>query len=288
MATRHGSSPAFSCSSTTSRSSRASEPWWARAIGSSASSFSRSASRSAARRLLTKISVERCSRDELEQLRVHRRPDRLARAPPGPRTGRARGPAAPARPSTPPARGSSGRAACARRCRRPCSAACGPTMKRPTSSSGFCVADSPTRWTSRPACSTRRSSVSARCAPRLVWATAWISSRITVSVPAKISRAPAGEHQVQRLRRGDQHVRRVLDHVAPLALRRVAGADGHVELGPDPAQRRAQVLLHVVGERLQRRDVDEPGALVARRRRGSGPARRGTRPASCPSRWARR
>jgi hypothetical protein len=35
----------------------------------------------------------------------------------------------------------------------------------------------------------------------------------------------AGEHQVQRLRRGDQHVGRVLDHVAPLLLRRVAGAD---------------------------------------------------------------
>ena len=32
VATRHGSSPAFSSSSTTVRSSRASEPWWARAI----------------------------------------------------------------------------------------------------------------------------------------------------------------------------------------------------------------------------------------------------------------
>ena len=65
----------------------------------------------------------------------------------------------------------------------------GPTMKRPTSSSGFWVADSPTRWTSRPATSTSRSSVIARCAPRLVCATAWISSRITVSVPSKTDRA---------------------------------------------------------------------------------------------------
>ena len=65
VATRQGSSPAFSCSSTTSRSSRASDPWWARAIGSSASSFSRSASRSAARRALTKMIVERCSRTSL-------------------------------------------------------------------------------------------------------------------------------------------------------------------------------------------------------------------------------
>ena len=62
VATRHGSSPAFSSSSTTSRSSRASEPWWARAIvAPPASSFSRSASRSAPRRLLTKTIVERCS-----------------------------------------------------------------------------------------------------------------------------------------------------------------------------------------------------------------------------------
>ena len=52
-----------------------------------------------------------------------------------------------------------------------------------------------------------------------------------------------------------------------LALRRVAGPDGDRQLGADPAQRRAEVAVDVVGERLQRRDVDE-----ARSRR-SGPAR---------------
>ena len=85
VATRHGSSPAFSSSSTFVRSSRASEPWWARAISrarwphaplrppeaassssaarcASASSFRRSATRSAERRLLTKTIVELCSR----------------------------------------------------------------------------------------------------------------------------------------------------------------------------------------------------------------------------------
>ena len=66
VATRHGRSPDFSRSSTTSRSSRASEPWWARAIdaglsSSPASSFSRTASRSAARRLFTKMIVVRCA-----------------------------------------------------------------------------------------------------------------------------------------------------------------------------------------------------------------------------------
>ena len=92
VATRHGSCPDLSSSSTTCRSSWASEPWWARAIstgavgspdrrrlrrrrhprarwpaapaGSSsfASSFRRLARRSAPRRLLTKMIVEVCSR----------------------------------------------------------------------------------------------------------------------------------------------------------------------------------------------------------------------------------
>ena len=65
----------------------------------------------------------------------------------------------------------------------------GPTMKRATSSSGFWVAESPIRCTSRSACSASRSSVIARCAPRLVCATAWISSTITHWVSVKISRA---------------------------------------------------------------------------------------------------
>ena len=74
----------------------------------------------------------------------------------------------------------------------------------------------------------------------------------------------AGEHQVQRLGRRDEDVRRLADHRLALALRRVAGADGDLDVGADAAQRRAQVLLHVVGERLERRDVDEPGAVRGR------------------------
>ena len=99
----------------------------------------------------------------------------------------------------------------------------------------------------------------------------------------------AGEHQVQRLGRRDEDVRRVAAHVPPLLLRRVAGADRDLHVRADPAQRRAQVLLHVVGERLERRDVDEPrraagccGSATSRSRP------RGTRRASCPSRSARR
>jgi hypothetical protein len=74
----------------------------------------------------------------------------------------------------------------------------------------------------------------------------------------------AGEHQVQRLRRGDEDVRRFADHRLALLLRRVAGPDRHLHVGADPAQRCAQVLLDVVAERLQRRDVDEPGAISGR------------------------
>jgi hypothetical protein len=65
----------------------------------------------------------------------------------------------------------------------------GPTMKRPTSSSGFWVADRPIRCTGPSAACSSRSKLTAMCAPRLVCATAWISSRITASTPEKISRA---------------------------------------------------------------------------------------------------
>ena len=58
VATSAGRSPRFSMSSTSSRCSRAIEPWWARAISASASSFNRFATRSAERRLLTNTIVE--------------------------------------------------------------------------------------------------------------------------------------------------------------------------------------------------------------------------------------
>ena len=79
---------------------------------------------------------------------------------------------------------------------------CGPTRNRPISSSGFCVADRPIRCICSPVhapgrsvgsssrSAVSRSSVSARWLPRLVPATAWISSTITVSTPVSISRAP--------------------------------------------------------------------------------------------------
>ncbi len=57
-----GSVPALRRSSISTRCSRASDPWCERAMVSPASSLIAAASRSASRRLLTKISVERCAR----------------------------------------------------------------------------------------------------------------------------------------------------------------------------------------------------------------------------------
>ncbi len=70
----------------------------------------------------------------------------------------------------------------------------GPARNRATSSSGRCVAESPIRCGSAPPAAAtrcdRRSRVRARWAPRFECATAWISSTITASTPARISRAP--------------------------------------------------------------------------------------------------
>ena len=65
-----------------------------------------------------------------------------------------------------------------------------PPRKREISSSGRCVADSPIRCGSVAVIADSRSSESIRCEPRLVPATAWISSMITVSTELSTSRAP--------------------------------------------------------------------------------------------------
>ena len=75
--------------------------------------------------------------------------------------------------------------------------------------------------------------------------------------------APAGrEQEVERLRGRDQDVRVLAEHRRAVALRCVAGADGDVELRAEPGERAAEVPLHVVVERLQRRDVEQPEPLA--------------------------
>ena len=60
-----------------------------------------------------------------------------------------------------------------------------------TSSSGFCVAERPMRWTGWPASASSRSSESARWLPRLSRASAWISSTMTVETVRSIPRPPS-------------------------------------------------------------------------------------------------
>ncbi len=67
-----------------------------------------------------------------------------------------------------------------------------------------------------------------------------------------------GQHQVERLRGRDQDVGRLLDELAALLLRRVAGTDADAELRLESGERPAQVALDVVVERLQGRDVEQP------------------------------
>ena len=96
-----------------------------------------------------------------------------------------------------------------------------------------------------------------------------------------------GEQQRQRLRRRQQHLRRL----APLPLAavrgRVAGADLVAHRQPHLAHRCGEVARDVVGERLQRRDVERvqalghPGSRLPPARPGSAESR----PASCRRPW---
>ena len=70
-----------------------------------------------------------------------------------------------------------------------------------------------------------------------------------------------GEHEVERLGRRDEDVGRVAEHLRPVALRRVAGAHADLQRALEPGQRPAQVALDVVVERLQRGDVQQADAL---------------------------
>ena len=71
-----------------------------------------------------------------------------------------------------------------------------------------------------------------------------------------------GEEQEEGLGRGDQDVRRRLQHPPPLVGGRVPGADADRELGAEPCERAPQVPLDVVVEGLQRGDVEEPEPLA--------------------------
>ncbi len=139
------------------------------------------------------------------------------------------------------------------------------------------MADRPIRCGARSAVASSRSNERARCAPRLVPASAWISSRIDPAHgPQGLARV-RGQDEVERLRGGHEDVGRLAPKGAAFRRRRVAGAHAHpyVMGGPsqafgsqaDAGQWRAQVAVYVVDQGLERGNVEhaQPGRRVARR-----------------------
>ncbi len=91
---------------------------------------------------------------------------------------------------------------------------------------------------------------------------------MTVRVVASIARPEFGaEQDVERFRRGDDDMRRAPAHALALARRRVAGAHPGADLDvgqalraqrlADAGERRVEIRLDVVRQRLERRDVDD-------------------------------
>ncbi len=217
VATRPFRSPLFRRSSIWRRRSRLSDPWWARTSSwpsetggrpsasaarfspSTASSLSRVARRSASRRLLTNTMVDRCSWMSWSRrgCMAGQMLRRTGPAATGPLTGSSiTSPRAPMSSTgtttsmsrvlrTPASTMVTGRA----RGGPPGAGSIWPPRKRAISSSGRWVADRPMRWNGRSALASRRSSESARWAPRLVGARAWISSMMTDSTERSVSRA---------------------------------------------------------------------------------------------------
>ena len=287
VATRQGSSPDLSSSSTSVRSSRASEPWWARAIVLLGELVEAQGQALGAAAVVDEDEGRAVLAHELEQLGVDRGPDRAARGLAALRAGRPRARRA--------------LLGLDHRLDRDvdleverlahagvddpalCAAARRGSARSPPAGSGW--RDRPMRCTGRSASASSRSSVSARWAPRLVAATAWISSTITHSAPVRISRAC----DVSMRYSDSGVVMRMSGGVAAHGLRGRAGAcrrcGSRHRSRVDAAQRGAQVALDVVGQGLQRRDVDQPRALSPS---GSGSeARRSSAPEERRQRLAR-
>ena len=217
VATTAGSRPALRASSIRPRCSFDTDPWWARASSGTAPreapdcamiwagctsppsrsrspvtrsswiSFIRAQSRSASRRELANTIVDRCAstRSTMRSSTCGQIDVRRSSPAAEPLTSPVVCPSS-ARSSTGTTTSSSmvlADGGCTT------STSWAPPRNRATSSTGRTVALRPTRWAG---CSSRwssRSSDSARWAPRLVPATAWTSSTITVSTPRSDSRA---------------------------------------------------------------------------------------------------
>ena len=179
VATSTFSSPFFRRCSAFRRSSFAILPWWAMTFSAPSSSDRWRAARSAMRRVLTKMSVVRCSR-AIRASRAytccHTSVDMTAASgEDGTSIARSRGRMCPA--------STIAQSSCVS-----VATPGEPTRKRAMASTGFWVADSPTRTGGLSVNAASRSSDNARWLPRLFDASAWISSTMTVRVVASILR----------------------------------------------------------------------------------------------------
>ena len=303
VATRAGRRPALSSSSISRRCSRAMLPWWARTSSSPASSLRRWARRSARRRLLVKTMVLWWARIS-SRIRGWIAGQMLVRISP-PRTGPpgccvqgqdlAQASHVLDGDDDLDLEGLAGAgvddgdlAALARAAQ-----VAGDGLERSLGGGQADALERADRLTRRPLRSSGRASgrpgpcaqaLQALQAQREVGAALGPGDRVDLVHDDLLDAAQdlarlAGQQQVEALRRGDQDVRRMPDEVAALGGRGVAGAardrDARRLLPEalrgerDARERCAQVALHVVGEGLERADVqDADAAGNAARRRG--------------------
>ena len=141
-----------------------------------------------------------------------------------------------------------------------------------TSSTGRTVAESPTRWAGGCFPSQRVETFQGQ---RQVGAALVARDGVHLVHDDRLDPAQGlpglrGEQQEERLRGGDEDVRRLDGQLPALLGGGVAGTHRHPDVRlvqaepvrgvPDPGQRSAQVPLDVHGQRLERGDVEHPGA----------------------------
>ena len=257
-----GSRPRFSSSSISTRCSRASEPWWARAISSLGELVQPQRQPLGEAAVVDEDDRRAVLLDEAQELRVDRRPDRVRAALGAGAISAVGGPVR--RAVAPSSRMSSTGTTTWRSSslRVPASTS---RIGRAAGDEAADLLERPLRrgerrcaGRARPTSRSSRSTESARCAPRFVPATACTSSRISVSTRAQHLPRLRGEQQEERLGRRDQDVRRLCaaSPRAPSAACRPCGRATR-SCDCEPGERAAQVALDVVVERLERRDVEQ-------------------------------
>ena len=295
VATSAGRRPALSSSSIWRRCSRAMLPWCARTSSSPASSLRRCASRSARRRLLVKTIVLRWARIASRMRgwmagQMELRASAAIAGPPGWSSGGSTSPSrAMSSTGTMTWRSSAFRvpASTISTCRS------GPMPPRNAAmrSSGRWVALRPMRCGGATVAVLRRSSpqvLQAFQREREVRAALGAGDGVHLVDDHVLHTGQdlpglAGQQQVQALRRGDEDVGRVAREVAADVGGRVAGADADRDVGrglaqplrreADARERGTQVALDVVGQGLERADVQDADAaavLAAGLRSGMG------------------